>query len=73
MKLEIDLWITAMIFIIDFRPLKRRATLKTLKILKILTALSELRAPLPLIKESSTKLNMTMKPSIKFILSLSHF
>jgi hypothetical protein len=48
----------------DFKPLRRRATLKTLKTLKILTALKALKAPDPLMKIISTKLNMTMVPSM---------
>ena len=64
MKLDIEREMTLIIYSIDFRPLKRRATLKTLKTLKILTALKADNAPLPLMKMSSTKLKITIVPSI---------
>lgn len=59
-----DLYITAIIFIIDFKPLKSLATLSTLNALIILIDLRAFNAPFPLIKINSTNDKITIVPSM---------
>ena len=64
--------IICMISCIRYSDRTSRATLTTLKVLKIRIALKAVKEPLPLKKNISTKLNMTIIASIKFIISFKY-